>query len=217
MRCAETIRASWAMPSASSVSAAWRMVAQSDWLPMMMATSARLSGHGLRLSGCDKRAISGIRPAPQAMRRLRDPASGDDVGNDPVFEVLQPVLERSFFFFMRWICSASQPIGDHRVDRGIEIRSVPVSTVQTPDEFRPVPVPTCLPSAEISGAAGSAASRAGPDALATGARPYHISPRQEMLLHGHSTFQVVRWQSVIVPSLAHLAVRRRRDGATRKP
>ena len=26
----------------SSVSAAWRMVAQSDWLPMMMATSARL-------------------------------------------------------------------------------------------------------------------------------------------------------------------------------
>ena len=31
-----------ATPSASSVSAAWRMVAQSDWLPMMMATSARL-------------------------------------------------------------------------------------------------------------------------------------------------------------------------------
>ena len=38
VRWAETMRASWGTPSASSVSAAWRMVAQSDWLPMMMAT-----------------------------------------------------------------------------------------------------------------------------------------------------------------------------------
>ena len=37
VRWAETMRASKATPSASSVSAACRMVAQSDWLPMMRA------------------------------------------------------------------------------------------------------------------------------------------------------------------------------------
>src|SRR3982074_129437 len=40
VRCADTIRFSLLTPSAASVSAAWRMVSQSDWLPMMMATAA---------------------------------------------------------------------------------------------------------------------------------------------------------------------------------
>ena len=40
MRWAETMRVSKATPSASSVSAAWRMVSQSDWLPMMIPTAA---------------------------------------------------------------------------------------------------------------------------------------------------------------------------------
>src|SRR4051794_39330758 len=40
VRCAETIRCSLLTPSAVSVSAANRMVSQSDWLPMMMATAA---------------------------------------------------------------------------------------------------------------------------------------------------------------------------------
>ena len=40
VRCAETMRASYSTSSSSSVSAAWRMVAQSDWLPMMIATGA---------------------------------------------------------------------------------------------------------------------------------------------------------------------------------
>ena len=46
VRWAETIRASWPTPSASSVSAARRITAQSDWLPMMIATglSAPLTG-----------------------------------------------------------------------------------------------------------------------------------------------------------------------------
>jgi hypothetical protein len=35
------------MSSAASVSLAWRMVAQSDWLPMMMATG------GKTLDACD--------------------------------------------------------------------------------------------------------------------------------------------------------------------
>ena len=38
VRWAETMRVSWATPSASSISAAACMVAQSDWLPMMMPT-----------------------------------------------------------------------------------------------------------------------------------------------------------------------------------
>ena len=40
VRCAETIRASWATPSLSSASAAQRIVGQSDWLPMTIATGA---------------------------------------------------------------------------------------------------------------------------------------------------------------------------------
>ena len=30
-------------------------------------------------------------------------------------------LRASFFFFMRWICSGSQPVADHGVDRGVEV------------------------------------------------------------------------------------------------
>src|SRR5690606_18743450 len=43
VRCAETIRASCATPSLSSASAARRMVGQSDWLPMTIATGAVIS------------------------------------------------------------------------------------------------------------------------------------------------------------------------------
>src|ERR1700761_4285734 len=43
VRWAETMRFSQATPSAASVSAAWRMVSQSDWLPMMMAIGAGIS------------------------------------------------------------------------------------------------------------------------------------------------------------------------------
>ena len=40
VRCAETMRASYSTSSSSSVSAAWRIVAQSDWDPMMIAIGA---------------------------------------------------------------------------------------------------------------------------------------------------------------------------------
>jgi hypothetical protein len=43
VRWAETMRFSQSIPSAVSVSAAWRMVSQSDWLPMMMAIGAVIS------------------------------------------------------------------------------------------------------------------------------------------------------------------------------
>ena len=62
-RCAPRM----ATPSASSVSAAWRMVAQSDWLPMMMPTSGLTDASpGLADHG--------------AAARLGDVGSGDDVG-----------------------------------------------------------------------------------------------------------------------------------------
>src|SRR5262247_1239275 len=38
VRWADTMRASWPTPSADNIAAAWRSVAQSDWLPMMIAT-----------------------------------------------------------------------------------------------------------------------------------------------------------------------------------
>ena len=41
VRCAETIRASWPTPNASSMCAAACMVPQSDWLPMMMPMEGR--------------------------------------------------------------------------------------------------------------------------------------------------------------------------------
>src|SRR5256885_9727184 len=44
VRWAETMRVSWATPRASRVSAAWCMVVQSDWLPMMMPTSGPFLG-----------------------------------------------------------------------------------------------------------------------------------------------------------------------------
>src|SRR6202051_292417 len=51
VRCAETMCFSLVTPSALRVSAAWRMVSQSDWLPMMMATGA---GMWSILSGIQK-------------------------------------------------------------------------------------------------------------------------------------------------------------------
>src|SRR5580693_1021391 len=54
VRCAETIRLSHPTPSAVRVSAAWRMVSQSDWLPMMMATGADIQSI---LSGFQKHKL----------------------------------------------------------------------------------------------------------------------------------------------------------------
>ena len=54
MRWAETMRVSNGTPSASSVSAAWRMVSQSDWLPMMIPTRAVVSVMVFFLSGSQR-------------------------------------------------------------------------------------------------------------------------------------------------------------------
>src|SRR6266508_1413635 len=73
VRWAETMRVSNGTPSASRISAAWRMVVQSDWLPMIRPTA------GLR-----------------AVRLAVDLAilvSGDDIGNQLAFQLEDLVLE----------------------------------------------------------------------------------------------------------------------------
>src|SRR5262245_9992481 len=72
VRCADTMRASNGTPSACSVSAAWRMVAQSDWLPMIRPTSGRRLAVDLAMK------IS---------------FSGDDIGNELTFQLEDLVLE----------------------------------------------------------------------------------------------------------------------------
>ena len=47
VRWAEMMRASKGTPSASRVSAVWRMVVQSDWLPMIRPTAGLPDGRRL--------------------------------------------------------------------------------------------------------------------------------------------------------------------------
>src|SRR3954468_1493506 len=61
------MRRSLAMPSASSVSAANRMVSQSDWLPMMMATGAVIQTGSFHKSRSIRRII-GLAAAWQGRR-----------------------------------------------------------------------------------------------------------------------------------------------------
>ena len=68
VRWAETIRAMKGTPSAASVSAACRMVAQSDWLPMMMATGAPSA-----VSVCTVVLVPDRAPPPAGVSRCRSP------------------------------------------------------------------------------------------------------------------------------------------------
>src|SRR5215216_4571385 len=72
VRWADTMRASNGTPSVSRISAAWRMVAQSDWLPMIRPTA----GLAVRL------AVD-----------LAILLSGDDIGNQLAFQPEDLVLE----------------------------------------------------------------------------------------------------------------------------
>jgi hypothetical protein len=114
-----------AMPSAASVSAACRIVAQSDWLPMMMATSAarRTPSAGRELFR---------RTPPQAVWRGAVPGAGDDAAddakppnqamNDAVFQLLHAVLQGQLLLLHALDLQRVAAGCDHRIDRGIEIR-----------------------------------------------------------------------------------------------
>src|SRR5579872_6889043 len=62
------MRASWAMPSASSIWAAACMVPQSDWLPMMMPTDGALLRFAMRFGGflTKRRSIGTANPKESA-------------------------------------------------------------------------------------------------------------------------------------------------------
>src|SRR4029450_4501866 len=100
VRWAETMRASNGTPSVSRISAAWRMVAQSDWLPMIRAPAgvggARLAAGVRMCAQADERPM--IRPTAglRAVRLAVDLAilvSGDDIGNQLAFQLEDLVLE----------------------------------------------------------------------------------------------------------------------------
>src|SRR5262249_12349856 len=104
------MRASWPTPSADSVSAAWRSVAQSDWLPMMIATgfapipasehafgSAKEAVHyRFRMRSRKLRGIS----APWAPRRGQPGRqSGDNIGGELVLDERNAVPQLQLALF----------------------------------------------------------------------------------------------------------------------
>src|SRR5919199_603244 len=86
------MRASCATPRASRVSAAWRMVAQSDWLPMMMATGAPAM-IGSHKASVHAPGIAKPPPASKVRARCCSGFSGDDVGGELVFQPDDLILE----------------------------------------------------------------------------------------------------------------------------
>src|SRR6056297_821067 len=112
------------------MSAAARMVGQSDWLPMMMPTltlpmslaSCRLRAHYTHRAGrCNQTDDGRHRHArdpvnPALSRRLRTPArSRDDVGIEPVLDIGDPVLELQFLLL--------QPLDRKRIARAHGLQS----------------------------------------------------------------------------------------------
>jgi hypothetical protein len=91
-------------PSASSVSVAWRMVAQSDWLPMMTATSLDFS------------LMARPFETNHALYRIRHGAatlgSSNNVGNKLVFEPLKVILDRELLLL--------HPLDLQRVAAGLQ-------------------------------------------------------------------------------------------------
>ncbi len=80
VRWAETMRSSWATPSASSVSAACFIVAQSDWLPMMMAMGGEAGRGKTRRHVWDLALVGGflVGASAQAMMSGRSRPIHDD-------------------------------------------------------------------------------------------------------------------------------------------
>src|SRR6056297_1868345 len=89
------MRASWGTASSSRIAAASRIVAQSDWLPMMMPTCTVAPFcaicRPLPLSADYKDDRDRVLPPPRGI--LPPPGSGDDVGIEPVLDQRDPVLE----------------------------------------------------------------------------------------------------------------------------
>src|SRR4051812_42650193 len=94
VRWAETIRASYSTSSASSVSAARRMVGQSVWLPMTMATSGFVNIEPYVPQAPQSAHLAQISPQNKAAE-----GSGDDVGQQNILQLHDAILERQLSFF----------------------------------------------------------------------------------------------------------------------
>src|SRR5438309_4610091 len=105
------MRDSKPISSAARVSAAWRIVSQSDWLPMMMATG--FAGSPTRASSCKGKA--------RGRTALAAPSS-DNVGRQLIFEIGQAVAQDQLAFLqpldLQLIVLADQL---QRLDGGVEI------------------------------------------------------------------------------------------------
>src|SRR5689334_12402666 len=82
------MRDSKLISSAARVSAAWRIVVQSDWLPMMIATGLAPAPTRLVLASGKAR---GRTPSPAA--------SSDNVGGQLIFEIGEPIAQDQFALF----------------------------------------------------------------------------------------------------------------------
>src|SRR4051812_18924456 len=105
------IRASYSISSASSVSAAFFMVSQSDWLPMIMATG------GLSV-------IVTIVP------------SGDDIRYDLVFQLGELVLDDQLLLLHALDAQGIAAGFNHGVDRGVVILVLLTQTRHDEPDFR---------------------------------------------------------------------------------
>src|SRR5258706_160544 len=79
------MRRSWGTPSLSSVSAAWRMVSQSDWLPMMMPTAGPRTGKVAPRRGVEPAG------AAQAAAEI-DPLTIAGIGEGELTPKLRPAI-----------------------------------------------------------------------------------------------------------------------------
>src|SRR3954468_4289017 len=95
------MRASNGTPSASSVSAACFMVAQSDWLPMIRPTAGFLAGRRL--------VVFGMR------------LSGDDVGDELAFQLCNLVLEPKLALFQPLQLELVERLLEQPVDHLVEV------------------------------------------------------------------------------------------------
>src|SRR5690606_7036659 len=102
VRWADTMRVSWATPSSARTSAVWRMVGQSDWLPIMIPTTGNAAfvafvaplpacGTIFRRPGVGLRAIFMLPQRKGAIIMIRKPGAMPDFRRH--FGVLVGALE----------------------------------------------------------------------------------------------------------------------------
>src|SRR5579863_3694518 len=115
------IRSSWPMPSESSVSAACLSVAQSDWLPMRMATGGVGS---IMMDDVRRKRMAADYSAATLHRKKtgRTPGSRNDVGQKLILEHADTIFERELPLLHPLDADGVRPAGlHHGRNRRIEV------------------------------------------------------------------------------------------------